>query len=93
MICTNCYGSKAELLRTAYGDYICDDCWYDYVCSKTGKLEYLIGIINGDYPASDFDADFLGEAAESWRANNNLLDLTPKERFELEEKARELGIL
>jgi hypothetical protein len=91
--CDECGSRKKELLKTAYGDYLCEDCWDDYICTDPGKLEYLIGICNGDYPASDFDADFLGEVAESWKTNSNMVDLTPKQKSELEEKARELGLL
>lgn len=91
--CANCDTHHKELLKTAYGDYLCVDCWDDYICTDAGRLEYLIGICRGDYPASDFDSDFLGEVAVSWMKNKNTLDLTPIERAELEEKARELGLL
>ena len=91
--CANCDSHRKELLKTAYGDFLCEDCWDDYICSDTGKLEYLIGICNEDYPMSDFDADFLGEVAKSYMINYDKLDLTPTQRFELEEKARNLGIL
>ena len=91
--CATCDTHHKELLKTAYGDYICVDCWDDYICTDAGRLEYLIGICREDYPASDFDADFLGEVAVSWMKNRNMLDLTPIERAELEEKARELGLL
>jgi hypothetical protein len=91
--CANCDEHRKELLKTAYGDFLCEDCWDDYICSEAGKLEYLIGICREDYPASDFDADFLGEVAVSWKRHFNLLDLTPQERFEIEQKAHELGIL
>lgn len=93
MRCANCDKTKGEFLKTAYGDFLCEDCWDEYICSDTGKLEYLIGICREDYPMSDFDAEFLGEVARSWMIHYNMLDLTPQERFEIEEKAHELGIL
>ena len=93
MGCANCGKTKGEFLKTAYGDFLCDDCWDEYICTEAGKLEYMIGICNGDYPASDFDADFLGEVAVSWMTHYNMLDFTPQQRFELEEKARKFGIL
>jgi hypothetical protein len=52
----------------------------------------LIGICREDYPVSDFDAEFLGEAVKSWKTNANMLDLTPQQRFDIEQKARELGL-
>lgn len=72
MICCNkCDKVLGEHLCTAYGEAICEDCWDEYICSKEGKLEYLIGIIRGDYPATEFDDDFLREAVESWNENKN----------------------
>lgn len=93
MTCANCDKTRGEFLKTAYGDFLCEDCWDDYICSDTGRLEYLIGICKEDYPMSDFDADFLYEVTKSWKINYNLLNLTPQERFDIEEKARELGLL
>lgn len=93
MCCANCDRAGRELLKTAYGDYLCEDCWDNYICSDVGKVEYLIGICGGDYPVEEFDADFLGEVAKSYRINYNLLDLTVEELTELEKKAKELRIL
>jgi hypothetical protein len=93
MRCANCEENKVELLKTAYGDYICEDCWNEYINTDIGRLEYLIGICNGDYPKEDFDADFLGSVVVSWMINYSMLDLTPQERFDIEEKARKLGLL
>lgn len=93
MRCANCNKTRGEFLKTAYGDFLCEDCWDKYICTNVGKLEYLIGICREDYPAEDFDAEFLGEMAVSWRTNHNMLDLTPQEKFEIETKAKELGLL
>lgn len=93
MRCANCDKTSGEFLKTAYGDYLCGDCWDDYINTDTGRLEYIIGICNGDYPADEFDAEFLGEAAKSWMLNYNMLDFTPQQRVEIEEKARKLGLL
>lgn len=93
MGCANCDKTRGEFLKTAYGDYLCEDCWDDYICSDAGKLEYLIGICRGDYPAEDFDADFLGSVATSWMTHYNQLELSPEEIMEIEEKAKELKLL
>jgi hypothetical protein len=94
MRCANCDKTLGgDFFKTAYGDWLCEDCWDDYICSEAGRLEYLIGICSGDLPIEEFDADFLGEVAVSWKEHSQMLDLTPKEHLELEEKARELGIL
>lgn len=93
MICANCDKNTGELLKTAYGDMLCEDCWDDYICSDAGKLEYFIGFCREDYHPDEFDADFVYEAIKSWKINYSVLDFTPQQRFELEEKARELGLL
>jgi hypothetical protein len=83
--CAKCGKVLGEYLVTAYGDSICEDCWDAYICSDEGKLEYLIGIARGDYPASEFDDEFLKEAAESWNTNKNLVrNLTHAEFLHIE---------
>ena len=93
MVCTNCGKTHCEFLKTAYGDMLCEDCWDDYICTEAGMLEYFIGICRGDYPAEEFDADFLGAAVKSYQINYNLLDFTAEQLTELENKAKELGLL
>ena len=91
--CANCGIHSSELLTTVYGDIICEDCWDEYINTEAGKLEYLVGICNGDYTVDEFDADFLCEVAKSWKKHFLMLELTPVERFELSVKAHSLGIL
>ena len=91
--CAECGFRHEELLRTAYGDLLCEDCWDDYICSDAGKLEYFIGFCREDYHPDEFDADFVYDTVKSWLQNRQDLDFTPQERFKLEEKARELKLL
>ena len=94
MRCANCDKTLGgDSFKTAYGDLLCEDCWDDYICSEAGRLEYLIGICSGDLPVEEFDADFLGEVAKSYRINFDKLELTREQKAALEEKALELGIL
>ena len=93
MGCENCDRTTGEFIRTAYGDILCEDCWDDYICTEAGRLEYFIGFCKGDYRPDEFDADFVYETVKSWKLYCSMLDFTPQQRFELEEKARELGIL
>lgn len=71
--CNKCNKVLGEYLLTAYGDAICEDCWDEYICTNEGKVEYLLGICRGDYPAAEFDDDFLKEVAQSWEENKNIL--------------------
>ena len=93
MVCSDCGKTKGEFIKTAYGDYLCEDCWDEYICTKTGMLEYFIGFCREDYHPDEFDADFVGEVIKSWKTNCGMLELTPQERLKIEEKARELGLL
>jgi recombinational DNA repair protein (RecF pathway) len=94
MRCANCDKILGgDSFKTAYGDWLCEDCWDDYICSEAGRLEYLIGICNGELYVEEFDAEFLAEVAVSWMTHYNLLDLTAEQLAEIEQKAKELGIL
>ena len=91
--CANCDTTRKELLKTAYGDFLCEDCWDDYICSDAGRLEYLIGICYGDLPVEEFDAEFLGLVAKSWKEHSQALELTTDQKLAIEDKAIKLGIL
>lgn len=93
--CDKCDKALGEYLLTVYGDAVCEDCWDKYICSREGKLEYLIGICRGDYPATEFDNEFLLEVVESWNENKNLVKPhIPKVLYSLVEiKALVLGKL
>ena len=94
MRCANCDKTLGgDSFKTAYGDWLCEDCWDDYICSDAGKLEYLIGICYGELPLEEFDADFLGSVAKSYMINHDKLELTQEQKAIIEEKAIELGIL
>ncbi len=93
MRCANCAKTGGEFLKTAYGDFLCEDCWDDYINTEAGKLEYLIGICSGELPVEEFDADFLGSVAKSYMINHDKLELTREQKAALEEKAIELGLL
>jgi hypothetical protein len=58
-----------------------------------GKVEYLVGIVRGDYPMDYFDADFLGHVATCWRRYIYEINLTDDEMAEIEAKAVALGLL
>lgn len=84
--CSKCDKALGEYMLTAYGDAICEDCWDEYICTKEGKVEYLLGICRGDYPAVEFDDDFLKEVTESWEANKNIIrPYIPSQLFKMAE--------
>ena len=92
MCCAKCDKTTGEFLKTAYGDWLCEDCWDEYICSEAGRLEYFLGFCREDYHPDEFDADFVYEAVKSWKLNFNMLDFTPQQIAEIETKAKELGI-
>ena len=93
MRCVNCDKTGGEFLKTAYGDFLCEDCWDDYICTEAGMLEYFLGFCREDYHPDEFDADFVGEAVKSYRINYDKLDFTAEQLTAFEHKAKELGLL
>jgi hypothetical protein len=91
--CAKCEELQVECLLTAYGDWLCEDCWDDYICTDEGKVEYFIGICKGDYPPSEFDAEFLGETVLSWKKNRDRLDFRPEVIEHIEATAVLYGLL
>jgi DNA-directed RNA polymerase subunit RPC12/RpoP len=91
--CAKCGKPVKEHFRTAYGEVRCEDCWYDHLMTDKGKVEYLIGICNEDYPMSDFDADFLGHVAVCWKKYRNELSLHMSQIAFVEDVAERLGLL
>ena len=84
---------KGEFFRTLYGDFRCADCYDDYLMTDRGKVEYIYGLHAGDYSVSDFDADFLGWVSVCWNKYRDELDLTLADLYEIEAKAKMLGVL
>lgn len=93
MRCSKCDKALGEYLVTAYGEVCCEDCWDDYLMTDRGKVEYIIGICRGDYPMSDFDADFLGWISSCWKTHRDEINLKLSDLYEIETKARALGLL
>ena len=91
--CDKCGKPLIEGFHTAYGGYRCEDCWDDYLMTDYGKVEYFIGICRGEYPMSDFDADFLGWVVFCWKSYRSDLNLYLSEIHQLEAKARAIGLL
>ena len=91
--CIKCGKEISNPFITAYGERRCEDCWDDYLMTDKGKVEYLIGICRGDYPMSDFDADFLGHVAVCWNTYKEKLNISIQQIIAIEEKAEQLGIL
>lgn len=82
--CNKCNKVLGEYLLSAYGDAVCEDCWDKYVCTDEGKAEYLVGICKGDYPAAEFDDEFLLEVVKSWNENKERIrPYIPKQLFQL----------
>lgn len=91
--CVKCEKPTDENLVTAYGGTLCGDCWDDYLMTDCGKVEYLIGIVRGDYPANIFDADFLGHVAKCWFEYRDRVVLSSFDRAWVEAKAMAMGLL
>ena len=92
-VCDKCWKPSRERLLTAFGALVCENCWDEYLLTPDGKVEYLIGIAREDYPASEFDSDFLGFAAFQWNKNKNQFDMSTDEINIIQNKLISLGLL
>lgn len=91
--CIKCNRKVDTTFESLYGETMCEFCWDDYLMTDKGKVEYLVGIVRGDYPMDYFDADFLGHVATCWRRYIYEINLTDDEIAEIEAKAEALGLL
>jgi DNA-directed RNA polymerase subunit RPC12/RpoP len=91
--CTKCGKPLGEHFITAYDEERCEDCWYDYLMTDKGKVEYLIGICNEDYPITDFDADFLGHVSACWKTYREELHMPLPQIKNFEAIAERIGLL
>lgn len=91
--CVNCGFQSDETFRTAYGEVLCAECYSEYICTPEGKAEVFVDICNGVVPLEIFDADYLGLVVQSYLDHKEELDFEPAQLLELEDKARELGLL
>lgn len=71
--CSHCEESNVNVQKNAYGEYLCADCWVDYLTTDKGLVEYYIGIANGTYSKDSFSTDDLADIAASWSNNTNEL--------------------
>ena len=76
LFCDNCSYETRTINKTLYGEYLCDECWYDYLCTDRGRVEYFVGIAVGDYTAGEFDAEFLGEMIIQWYKHKHLFKIS-----------------
>lgn len=93
MVCSKCSKETEEIFKSLYGDIRCKDCWYDYILTDRGMVEYVVWVVRGDYPVDYFDADFLGHCAVQWNKHRDEFDMTLLDLYEIEEKARAIGLL
>ena len=91
--CAKCGKETANLTMTAYGDYRCEHCYDDYLMTDRGKVEYLLGIVFGEFPVDDYDADFLGHVATCWNKYRNELMISASGRTFIEYNASVMGLL
>ena len=91
--CDKCGKPLGEHFRTSYGENRCPDCYDDHLMTDRGKVEYFIGIVEGELPINDYDADFLGHVSACWKRYRWDLTLNPSDLRDLEDKATQMGLL
>lgn len=91
--CDKCLKPSESRLQTVYGSLLCEDCWDDYLFTDEGKVEYIVGIIRGDYPMEYFDADFLGHCAVQWQKHKGQFNISDEGIAHIEHRAKCLGLM
>lgn len=87
MGCMCCTKPETKLLTTAYGEMLCEDCWFDYLFTDQGMIEHFIWLVTGKALVSWYDADFLGGVLKSWQENKERLNLDKEVIEEFDEVA------
>jgi hypothetical protein len=70
-LCDKCGKAQHEVLNS-YKQYLCLDCYEEYANSDEGQLELFVELAQGIKDASNFSADEIKAAADSW--SNHRLD-------------------
>ncbi len=91
-MCSKCMCTSYDLIQSAFGDELCEDCWDEYINSDEGLVEYFISICEDENP-EEFDADFLCSVVRAWLEYLPKLALTGQRISELNQKAKELNLL
>lgn len=92
-MCEKCGKQIFDVFINVYSETLCEDCWDDYLMTDRGKVEYFIGIVKGDLPITDYDADFLGHVSACWKEHKNQLNHSSSDMAYYEERAKKLGLL
>ncbi len=79
---------NTKVIQNAYGDYLCEDCWINYLHSddRKGLVEYVISIGKGLSSMSLIPVDAINSITEIWESErDNLITLTESEKSTIEE--------
>lgn len=91
--CDKCGKLVGEHFRTSYGEKRCETCYDDHLMTDKGKVEYFIGLAEGDLVIDDYDADFLGHVSACWQKYRWELNLTVRDLKHIEDNAKFIGLL
>ena len=91
-LCANCEKRIGVFMFTVYGGLLCEDCAEQYLDTEDGHVEYILGIVEGEYSINDFSPDFLGHCVVQWNANKHMFALSEDEINRIEKDAKTLGI-
>lgn len=90
--CNNC-NADTILHKNAYGQYLCADCWNNYLTTVNGQVEYVIGLATGEYKITAFSEKDRKWIAEAWNTYKANLGKTEEELLTIETAAKEAGLV
>lgn len=91
-LCDKCSVYSKERMLNIYGALLCEDCWDDYMRTPESKVEYLVGLANDDFPASDLSVNLAYFALFQWHKNKDQFDISDDEVRRIEDKIKFLNL-
>lgn len=89
----DCCKAETALLKNAYGQYLCTDCWNDYLTTERGQVEYVIGATSGEYKGEAFSHIDRRYITNAWNEHSDELGKTAAELEAIEKAAEDAGII
>lgn len=90
--CSRCGTDMSYLHKTAFGEYLCEECWDTYMKSVGSPAEYVIGLGTGAYSIEYFSDKDKELIVNVWNAIKFTLGLSDEEITAIENKAIEAGL-
>lgn len=94
-ICNKCSKTVEEVKVSVFGTEICLECWEQYLATAEGKLELVIGLVNGDIQKDDSrvpqEEAFTRWVSDLWKRHKERFSISEEEIARIETEAEQFG--